>query len=117
VVVAAGDASDTAGVIAMVAESGAIVPGSAMFSYVTADDVATVTPAVGQRDTYVQIDGSNLRGGGDNVIDVALVDVGAANVSESEFVIQIQTNYGTAGANGEVVLTADSDAIVTFSST
>jgi hypothetical protein len=73
-----------------------------------------VAPAEGQINTVVTIAGSNLRGGGGEVVSVTLAGVSVSDISSENDTLVVVTASGSSDTGaGDVVLTADSGAVVT----
>jgi len=89
------------------ANTGAVVTGTGLWSYLAPGVISTVSPASGQQGTYVVISGSGLLGNGSAVVQVLLAGVAATVTSYSDTQVNV-----TAGASG--TLTGD---VVIVSST
>lgn len=102
------------GNVAVETESGATAVSTANFTYLSEGQILSVTPARGQVETIVRIRGERLRGGGDNVSRVLLAGVEANITSENntEVVIRANPSSGNAEVTGDVVLIAESGAVV-----
>ena len=93
--------------------SGSIVYSLGSWTFAAAGQVSSVVPSNGQVGTIVTISGTKLRGSGVAVASVTLAGVHANITSESDSqVIVVAQDTGYTGA-GDVILVADSGAIVT----
>jgi hypothetical protein len=112
VVLAAADAG--AADVQIVSDSGSTVTATAGFTYLTPSEIESVAPESGQEGTTVTITGSNLRGGGDAIVAVALAGVAVGSLEgENNTHVVVSAAAGSAGA-GDVVLTADTGATTTL---
>ena len=85
------------------------------FTYLPEGVIYSVTPNVGQRGTRVVLEGENLLGGGDFVASATLAGVSAtvqSNTSERVELEVAANPTGTFPILGDIVLIADTDAIV-----
>jgi hypothetical protein len=106
-------ASDSAGDITMVANTGAHITKENAFTYIEEGAIDDVSPALGQGGTYVTISGVTLQGGGTEVVQVTLAGTTAEIVSESDSEVKVRAAVAGAG-QGHVVLTSESGALVTL---
>jgi len=98
--------------IVLVAKSGAVVTGSSLWQFTEPAVVAPLSPAFGQFKSSVEITGSNLRTGANEIVSVTLSGVEVLEiVSESETLIEIVAASGPVGL-GDVVITSDSGSFV-----
>jgi hypothetical protein len=98
--------------IVLVANTGARVTATDAWTELTAGEISGVNPETGQVGTWVNISGSDLRGGGDSVDTVTLAGVAATIIDESETLVRVRAGVGS-NVIGDVVLVADSGATVT----
>lgn len=97
---------DVVGDVKIVSGSGAQVVLEDGFAYSKNGFVASVEPAQG-------VEGTDLRGQGEKVVSVTLSGVTATIEKETNFYISITVQDGAAGNAGDVVLTADTGAVIT----
>jgi hypothetical protein len=105
---------DTAGVgdVVLVADSGAVVTLVEGWTYVEAGEITKVEPASGQIGTRVTIYGSNLLAGGDDIDSVKLAGTEVSKiVSATDDMVEVVA-AASLSAEGEVVLVADTGAVV-----
>ena len=114
VVVVAASGPAGVGSVRLVADTGAVIERTAMWTYVTAGAVTSVSPSSGQAGTRVTISGSGLVGGGSSIVSVSFgnVAVTVVNGSSSAAVVVDAAAGGVAGVAVDVVLVADSGARV-----
>lgn len=112
IVVASADASDAAGDIRMISDIGTLITGEDLWTYLEEGSIDSVTPDSGRVGTTVVIEGSNLRGGGDNVDTVTLDGEDSEITAETNTEVKVTVPAGSAAGAGSVVLTSTSGAIV-----
>ena len=112
-IIAVSGAAGTGDVV-ITSNTGAVVTSINGFTYTTAGAIATVTPNFGQVGTEVSIAGSALQGSGNNVATVTLAGEAASITSENDTLVVVAAAQGLA-KTGDVVLTADSGAVITKS--
>eukprot|EP00048_Salpingoeca_helianthica_P009485 m.135995 g.135995 ORF g.135995 m.135995 type:complete len:990 (+) comp14881_c0_seq3:2221-5190(+) len=101
------------GHVILTADTGARTTLENGWEYVAVGQVATVQPSNGQYATVVTIRGSGLLGGGASVASVTLGGVAATLVSGNATDIVVTAgNSSTAQANVDVVVTANTGAVV-----
>ncbi len=110
VVVTAGPGSGN-GAVVITADTGAEVVLADAWTYLTAGNITAVTPGSGQLGTRVTIEGTNLRGGGSEVVSVTLANRTAAIVQEGNEAVVVVVDSAPAG-RGDVVLVSDTAATV-----
>jgi hypothetical protein len=117
IVVIAGDGDAGAGDIVLYADTQATITLSDGFTYLTKGAVASVEPSSGQVGTEVVIRGERLRGGGSEVASVTLGGVEVASIgTENDTFVQVAAAAGDeSGSAEDVVLTADTGAVITAS--
>ena len=83
------------------------------FTFVPEGVICTVSPSVGQRGTRVTLQGTNLLGGGSSIESAMLAGEAAMvnSSSEEEVMVAISSNPPSP-VSGDIVLVADSGAIV-----
>ena len=114
VAVASSGSAGPAGVVRLVADTGAVVSKNAAFSYVTAGDITLLVPNRGQGGTRVFISGTNLLGGGSNIASVVLAGVAARSIEHGNDTAVVVIAEARSGALvGNVVVTADTGAVTT----
>ncbi|MAE46192.1 MAG: hypothetical protein CMJ86_04790, partial [Planctomycetes bacterium] len=113
VVVAAGSSSAGSTDVVLTADSGAIIRGGGLWTYLTEGVVELVVPESGQGGTRVVVNGTSLRGGGSEIVSVSLGGVNASIVSESDDEVAVVAGESSEAGVGDVILVADSGAIVT----
>jgi hypothetical protein len=113
VVTAAESDDDVVGDVKIVSDSGVQVTAEDGFTYSKNGFIASLEPAQGVEGTEVFIYGQDLQGQGDEVVSVTLSGVAATIVKETNFYISVTAQAGDAGDAGDVVLTADSGAVIT----
>ena len=113
-VVAAASAATAAADVVMVSDIGTTVTGSNFWTYLTPGAVTGVEPSSGLVGTVVTISGSNLQGGGSEVVTVTLGGIGASISSENNTDVVVVAGASPAATGAvDVVLTANSGAVVT----
>ncbi|PHR02316.1 MAG: hypothetical protein COB29_14000, partial [Sulfitobacter sp.] len=112
VVAEAGNAS-SGDVVTIVSNTGAIVTSPAFWSYQEEGVVDTIVPWYGQLGTAVVISGSNLLGGGSELVSVRLAGVEATLNSVSSNSVATVVASASPATVDTVVLTADTGAVVT----
>jgi hypothetical protein len=71
--------------IVLVANTGAVVTGAGLWTYIARGDIQSVFPAVGQEGTLVTIRGERLRGDGSEIVEVSLAALRVKElISESD---------------------------------
>ena len=114
VVVVASESVPTATLdVVLTADTGAEITEPSAFRYIAEGVIGLVAPAEGQRGTFVEITGQRLRGSGGHVIGVVLAGTEADLLEESDVLVKVRALAAPAPLTGDVVLTADSGAIVT----
>ena len=100
--------------VVLTSDSGAVVTGLGLWSYLTQGSVTSVSPSVGQEGTVVTIVGSGLLGGGANAVSVTLSGVAAGLVSCSNTTCIVNALANNIGAGlGDVVIVSNTGAVVT----
>ena len=113
-VVAAASAATAAADVVMVSDIGTTITGTNFWTYLTPGAVTGVEPSSGLVGTVVTISGSNLQGGGSEVVTVTLGGIGASISSENNTdVVAVAGASPAATGAVDVVLTANSGAVVT----
>jgi hypothetical protein len=112
VVVQASSGSVGTGDIILTADTGALTSKRNAWTYDTEGSIDTIEPDSGQYGTYVQISGSELRGGGNAVVYASLAGVMAEIVNESSTDVWVRPGPSSSGT-GHVILTSDSGATIT----
>ena len=114
VIVVASVSGAIQGNVVLTAETAATVTEAGGWTYLEQGAVTAVTPAEGQRGTEVSITGSALRGGGNSVDKVTLGGVEVWKlVTETDTEVTVVVPRADAAADTNVVLTADTGAVVT----
>ena len=103
--------------VTIISDTGAVVLGSGLWTYLEEGSIDEVTPDSGRTGTTVVITGSNLRGGGENVDTVTLDGEDAEITGETDTEVSVTAPAGTAAGAGSVVLTSISGAIVSKDAT
>ena len=114
VVAASGTAG--AGDVVITAETGATVALTNGWTQLADGAIAAANPNEGQDGTRVEITGARLLGGGSDLVSVTLAGVAATYVAgsaNSTHVNVVVNAGGVAGVAGDIVLVADSGAVVT----
>ena len=113
--VRAGQGSNSTGDVVLVANTGATVTRTDAWTYIVPGAIATVTPSSGTTGTRVTIAGERLLGGGTSALSVTLngVTVDAITSANNDNVTVVAAAPTTA-AQGDVVITSDTGAIVTL---
>ena len=103
-----------AGTVLVTADTGAEVVRATAWTYLVAGNITSVTPSSGQLNTRVTIAGTNLLGGGSDLVSVTLGGRAVKSiVSKSNSQVVVVVDSGTAG-QGNVVLVSDTAATVTL---
>eukprot|EP00054_Salpingoeca_dolichothecata_P029838 m.237174 g.237174 ORF g.237174 m.237174 type:complete len:469 (-) comp26557_c0_seq3:38-1444(-) len=116
VIVVADDAASQTGDVVLTADTGATVTKANGWTYNAEGDVTSVVPAEGQVGTQVVIGGTNLLGSGSSLTQVTLGGVAVQSIdSESNTAVQVTAadNGGSSSSAGDIVLVADTGAVVT----
>jgi len=103
----------------LVTDSGSVVTKVGGWQYFTASSIDTVSPAIGQVGTRVEIAGSNLLGiaDGSKIVKVLLASVEAQIVAgTSQDTIEVIVNENASGISGDVFIKADSGAYAVLKS-
>ncbi|EGD78400.1 hypothetical protein PTSG_12890, partial [Salpingoeca rosetta] len=96
------------GPIHLTANTGGVVQSTVAWEYLTKAVIDTVAPSSGQLGTLVTIQGSNLLGGGTEVIRVILAGTDATILSQNNTHIVVRTSRGTGlPTQGDVVVISD----------
>jgi mucin-19 len=112
VVVAAASGASGVSSVVLVADTGAIVRGAELWTYLEPSVVSLVSPNSGQFRSKVKITGTGLRSGGAAVTNVTLAGVAVREITfESDTVVEVVADRSSA-TEGPVVLTADTGAFV-----
>jgi hypothetical protein len=118
VVVVAAASEAVAGDVVLTAASGATIVQANAWEYITPGEIGIVTPDQGQTGTSVEINGTGLLAGGDEVSEVWLSGIEATSVlSSSETRVVAEAASGTdevVGEAGNVVLVANTGGVVTL---
>ena len=102
------------GDVVVTSDSGAIATLANSFTYLPANIITSVTPASGQEGTFVTVRGLNLLGGGTVVASAQLAGINATVLNSSDTLVLLRAGPGPSSiTKGDVVLTADSGAVVT----
>jgi hypothetical protein len=104
------------GDIIVTSKTGIAVTKTNGFKYFVDGKIAAVEPSEGVGGAAVSIYGTDLRGQGSKVESVTLSAVEATIVRESNYLVEVTAASSAAGAAGAVVLTADSGAVVSKTS-
>ncbi|EGD83315.1 hypothetical protein PTSG_03923 [Salpingoeca rosetta] len=117
VVVVARSGSAGVGDVEIVADTGAVVSKSNAWEQLEDGVITSVVPAQAQKDARVTIQGARLLGGGQDIARAVLAGVDATyeSGSGSDTEVVVVAALGTAGANGSVLLVADTGAEVSLS--
>jgi len=115
IIVAASESVDRNGTVLLVAQSGAEVSGL-NWEYREQGVILQISPNSGQRDTVVTINGTHLRGHGDEVVRVTLDSVEATIVSETNELVQVIAGDSSTAQVGDVIVISDSGSQVTLES-
>ena len=114
-VTAKSSSADVTGDVVIVSSNGIATTGSDLFTYFKDGEIAEVTPNQGIEGAAVLITGQNLRGQGNEVVIVTLGGESANIVKETNFYVKVSAGAGISGDAGDVVLTADTGAVVSAS--
>ena len=106
---------DITGDVVITSNTGIAVTAADGFEYFKDGSVDSVEPAQGIGGDTVVIYGNDLRGQGGEVVSVTLSGVTADIARETNFLVQVTAGEGTAGAAGDIVITADTGAVITTS--
>ena len=111
--VVAGAGSAGLGSVEILSDTHASVVHEKSFTQEAVGEIKVVSPAKGQFKTLVTLTGTALRGGASKIVDVKLSGVTVEKiVNESDTMIQVIAARGPAGTVGQIMLTADSGAIL-----
>jgi len=106
-----GDAGS--GNVIVTSKSGAVVTLEGAFTYLEEGAIALVTPSRGQRGTYVTIHGTNLLGGGSELVEITIGGVEPASVvSYSDSAIKIRAAPSVDLGPGDIVIVSETGANV-----
>jgi hypothetical protein len=102
-----------AGDVVVTSVSGAVVTKSGAFTYIEEGAISLVTPARGQRGTYVKIFGSNLLGGGSTLLEITLSGVAPSEITNAtNDEIWIRAASATDLGPGDIEIISDTGATV-----
>jgi hypothetical protein len=116
-VTAQSSSEDITGDVVVVSSNGIATTGSDLFTYSEDGAIDEVSPNQGIEGATVLITGQDLRGQGDGIVSVTLSGTTAAIVKETNFYVKITAGAGTPGDAGDVVITANTGAIISASET
>jgi len=115
VVVRAADSAPGTGDVLITTLTGIRHTLSSAWEYRELGVVVTAEPNVGVSGTTVILYGVNLQGHGGAVVRVQLAGVDASIEREADQFVTVTAGSGVAGTTGDVVVTADSGAVITSS--
>ena len=101
------------GDVTIISDTGVLVTEVNGFTYHPNGFIENLEPTAGVLGSSVFIYGQQLRGYGQSVATVTLDGVAATIVQETNFFVTVTAGSGVAGAAGDVVLTANTGAVIT----
>ena len=104
--------SSVSGPIVITSNSGAVVTSSQEWSFIEPGQITAVVPSSGQHGALVTIVGTNLRGGGTEVLSVSLGQFDAKIEGESNERITVTIPPAPASGGVEITLVTSSGAII-----
>lgn len=112
VVVATAASAQANGSVVVTSDIGATVTLSTAWEYIEEGVISAVSPTSGQRGTIVTISGTNLLGGGTSAVVLLGANASESIVSQNNTHVIVVAATSDAAAAADVVLTADTGAIV-----
>ena len=105
-----GSSPATSGPLEIVSDTGAIVGGSVLFTYLSETAVTLVSPSEGQYGVYVNIYGSGMLAGGTSVDEVLLGGVPASILNSADTLVRVRAGASLDLGVGDVIVISDTGA-------